>query len=409
MFSDFDNDQISLLDIKKDFHQHFNLKVSRTAIHKKFNSNTVQFLKELLYHHLSVHLQENYTSKDQLESFNRINIKDSTKFTLPSSLVDAYPGYGGFNRSSGIMNIQYEYDLKSGTWLCCELTKATRNDQQDSKESIESIHKGDLMIRDLGYITINYMKGVIGKEAYFLNRLPTSINVYQKTNSGNYHEVKWDNIFQSAHDFNNKPIEMNVFLGKNEKLPVRLVVEKIPDHIYEQRMRKGTKSAKSKKCTVSKEHKVRCRYNLYITNAPQEKISTQMIKDIYKLRWQIEIIFKTWKSVFSIHKIKQLKKERFESQLLAKMLWVIFNWKFLQIGNRFIQNQQPDNGCSFIKFFKQIKTCSFELRLILIGSLQLKKWLMTKFIKILSDSIIEVKKGKESLYQRFYRVKCCLS
>ena len=47
MFSEFNQDQLSLLDIKQDFFQHLKCDVSRTALHKKFNINTVKFLKEL--------------------------------------------------------------------------------------------------------------------------------------------------------------------------------------------------------------------------------------------------------------------------------------------------------------------------------------------------------------------------
>ena len=76
------------------------------------------------------------------------------------------------------MNIQYEYDLLSGNWISLELTTIKRNDQKDSKETIDKIAKGELYIRGLGYITPIYLKAVLDKEVYFLNRLPAQISVY---------------------------------------------------------------------------------------------------------------------------------------------------------------------------------------------------------------------------------------
>lgn len=399
MFSEMGQDQLSLLDLKQDLSQQFNCDVSRTALHKRFNSNTVRFLKELLYHQFSTHTLKNIHSDSFLKEFNRVNIKDSTKFTLPGVLAHFYPGYGGFNMSSGLMNIQYEYDLKSGKWLCLELTKANRNDQQDSKETIESIQCGDLLIRDLGYVTMPYMKGVIEKQAYFLNRLPTNTRVF-KRNKDKYQDINWNKIDKKLKENSLKRLDINVFLGKVEKIPVRLIIEKVADQIYTQRIRKATKKAKKNKHQLSQEYKIRCKYNVFVTNASEETIPARTIIDVYKLRWQIEIIFKTWKSVLSIHKTKKIKKERFESQLLAKMLWVLLNWKFFQTANNYIQKQDPRKGCSNFQFFKQIKKYSMEIRLVILGILNLKEWISNRFIKLIIDCLTEVKKGKISIYQR---------
>ena len=71
------------------------------------------------------------------------------------------------------MNLQYEYDLVSGNWSYIKCTNCKRNDQQDSKETADLITKGDLYIRDLGYITPTYLKSIIKKKAFFINRMPS--------------------------------------------------------------------------------------------------------------------------------------------------------------------------------------------------------------------------------------------
>jgi len=407
MFTDIDHDQLSLLDLKQDFGQYLNCDVSRTAIHKRFNPNTVAFLKELLLHHLSIKLQNQPIGAKFLEAFSSITIKDSTKFTLPKNLAGEYPGYGGFNRSSGLMNIQYEYELITGQWICLELTKATRNDQQDSKESIDRIMPGDLLIRDLGYATLSYMRQVNEKNACFLNRLPSKTSIFIKGTKG-YKKINWDWVDELLGQSDKGYIELPVFLGTEEKLPVRMIIDKISETIYEQRIRKAKKSANSKNCQLSDEYKVQARYNSFVTNAPEDKLPSESVLELYRLRWQIEIVFKTWKSVSSIHKVKKMKKERFESQLLSKMLWVLLNWKFLLIGNTCVQRYQPDNGCSHFKFFKSMKRYLYEIRQIIFHGADLFQWVDKRFFKLIADSIVEVKKGKKSLYQRLYKVKLCL-
>nr|WP_232296686.1 transposase [Bacillus thuringiensis] len=41
----------------------------------------------------------------------------------------------------------------------------------------------------------------------------------------------------------------------------------------------------------------------------------QNLYDFYSLRWQVELIFKIWKSFFRIHHCNSVKFERLECQL----------------------------------------------------------------------------------------------
>ena len=65
------------------------------------------------------------------------------------------------------------------------------------------------------------------------------------------------------------------------------------------------------------------------------------IIQLYRLRWQIELVFKTWKSLLCIHKVKAVKKDRLECQLLARFIWILMNWKIFRCIDTFIQNQRP--------------------------------------------------------------------
>ena len=44
------------------------------------------------------------------------------------------------------------------------------------------------------------------------------------------------------------------------------------------------------------------------------------IHDIYSLRWQIEIVFKTWKSLFGINRCHNVKRERLECHRYVQLI-----------------------------------------------------------------------------------------
>jgi hypothetical protein len=47
------------------------------------------------------------------------------------------------------------------------------------------------------------------------------------------------------------------------------------------------------------------------------------VHSFYSLRWQIEILFKTWKSFFEIDECKHIKKERLECHLYGQLIGIL--------------------------------------------------------------------------------------
>ena len=63
--------------------------------------------------------------------------------------------------------------------------------------------------------------------------------------------------------------------------------------------------------------------NVYITNTSLKEVPTNYVHSLYSLRWQIEILFKTWKSFFEIDECKTIKKERLECHLYGQLIGIL--------------------------------------------------------------------------------------
>lgn len=400
IFNELDQSKLSLLDLKLDLKSYFGCDISREAIHKRFSPEALSFLKALLAKLIDFHLPKVEWKPSLVSCFNRLLLKDSSKFTIPSLFAGDYPGYGGFHKGNAIMNIQYEYDLFTGNWTSLSFTKATRNDQQDSKETLSKIEKDDLLIRDLGYVTMTYLNGVVNNKAYFLNRMPTTIGIYYQKNDG-YQPINWGEIDKKFKKNQLSHLELDVALTEEHKLGARMILFPVPESVYRQRIKDTAKHLKSKGCQLSDGYKIRARYNIFITNVPQEKLSYQDIMHLYRLRWQIELVFKSWKSNLSLHKVKKVNQLRFECQLIARMIWALINWRLFQSANWSLQPRKKAKGVSILKFSKQIIKFIAIFREYIHDVNQLKKRIKERYVPMIMNILIETKKGKKSHCQLF--------
>ncbi len=388
LFSSFDNSQLSLQECCNDMAQQHQKSFSKVALHKRFNERSQDFLKLVLAEQIASKLD--FRQENCWQPFNRVLISDSSKFSLPEQYKDDYPGYGNF--VPAIMNIQYSFDLKHGDWENLELTKATQNDQSHSKKTLHHIHKDDLHIRDLGYVTHEYLSTVVSKQAFFLNRLhPQWKPVQQSTGK----VIEWKALYLKMQHSGDSHFETMITIKTDKAVfDCRLIAVTVPEQVWTERIRKAQLRAKSQGVSLSDEYKARCRFSIFITNVKEEMLKAADIIQLYRLRWQIELVFKTWKSLLCIHKVKAVKKDRLECQLLARFIWILMNWKIFRCIDTFIQNNAHGYACSIWKFFKQARHYSYTIRRVLNRKMSLNDWLEIFIYPIVKSLLIEHKKGK---------------
>lgn len=394
LFNESDMADTSLPDLAADLNQVYGIDVSKEALHKKFTPESVKFLNGLLKELLCGQLQ-NLAAKGCLLHFPQIKIKDSTKFSLPDPYGEDYKGYRNFHKQKGLMSLQYEYDLVNCSWLSMEMTKGLRNDQQDSKETTGGITKGDLHIRDLGYVTPAYLLAVVGKGAFFLNRLPTQAVVFTK----DMKPLNWkkaDALFKkNALAYS----ELEVQVYETSKISCRLIMERVGDDEYKRRLDNARKKAKSRGSVITDLLKIKLRYNLFITNVGMEILPFDVIRKTYYLRWQIELVFKTWKSFFHIGRLKKVKKERLECQLLAKLLWILINWQLFRTLNNHAKKTNKSQGVSVLIFFKRCIRFAASLKLVLLKRSSILKWLKDIYLPLIKDCLCTAPKNKKTHYE----------
>lgn len=297
----------------------FGVYASKQSIDERFNVSAQSFVKSILSHlianYISISLEKSY-----LSHFERVRIKDSTKFILPDFLKEYYRGTGGNVKTSKAgISIQFEYDIKSASIVELVLTDGTRNDITDAKESLDCIGAGDLIIRDLGYCSLAVLEGIKQREAFFIYRLMPSLSVFD------FHgeEINFKRIYEKMRKYSIPYLEMIVYIGNKERIMTRLCISLASEKAYNQRLNKLKKANQRRKDNISENSKLRFKLNLFITNVPAYILSAKDIQDLYHIRWQIELIFKQWKSTCGIHQIPTMKVYRFLCVFYAKLILIL--------------------------------------------------------------------------------------
>ena len=398
MFGNLQSIPASLNDLAAYLYEEHQIEISKQGLDDRINEHAVSFLKSLLKKEMNSKLD--LSSVNSLTShFSSIRIKDSTRWNLPDNCSQKYKGHGGCRANSkSMISLQFDYDLLSGNFLDLSLTSGTRNDQRDSKEVKDNIYENELHLRDLGFATIGYMKNIEEKGAYFLNKMSLQFKVYDIKKKK---EIDFRAIHKKMKQHNLMCIEKEVVVGSQEKLPCRIIISKAPQDVYKSRIDQAEKKGKKRGYQLSKSYKERASMNIYLTNASQESLPKESIMDIYRIRWQVELMFKVWKSLTNINKLHKVKMVRFEVQLMAKLIWILTNWKVFFLVNHWVHQINRKHMCSIWKFFKQIISNTHKLRDILWQDGDLNKWLTMLFSKARRHLLIEKKKGKLAFYEHF--------
>lgn len=293
--------------------------LSKQALNERMRPETENFIKNYVQKIISKQtpFAKSAKTKGILKHFNSVKIDDSTIINLPDELAQKFPG----NVSRGIKKAQAKihalYNLTENNFTFLNIHSFSNNDQSLSSDVLPYLQQGDLCIRDLGFTVLDVISKFIDNGIYFVARKRFAIRIFDAVTGT---EIKLLRELRKK-----KFIDKEICIGAQQKIKVRLIALSIPPEQAQARRRKA-RMDRDKRLHHSSQYYELLGYSIYITNITTKQCNAQEIASLYKLRWQIEIIFKTWKSCFSLNKLihRQCKNSIRVNCIIYLMLLYIY-------------------------------------------------------------------------------------
>lgn len=316
------------------------LGMSRQAVWKRVNESFVAMLVDLVCQAMVRQMERAscFATDPIFDSFAAVLVQDGTCIQLPLSLVGHYPGNANRTGRKAVAKLDAVLEIKGWTLRRLRLKPYCDSDQSEALEANGELQPGCLVIRDLGYYSLKAVAGVAGAGAFFLSRLKFGTTLHDPATL--------------------KPINLEALLKRKRRLDmrarlgsagvvVRLIAEPLPAAQAEARREKARKD-RDKRVRHGGNYMFRLGWTLLVTNVGPEVWTPAQARKAYEFRWQVETMFKSWKSHIKLAqqptRTKVASPHKAEAVILAQMLMVVTLLMPLtaaMIARRTRQPQQP--------------------------------------------------------------------
>ena len=321
--------------------------LSKQAISKRLNESTL-FLQELLKQAFALIYDNALVNHSSLllNYFSDVKLLDATTISLPDKVADDYAGMGGRN-SKAALKIQTIYSAIHHSITEFDITSGVTHDTNILPKVIDKLTEKELFLADLGYFDTDSLRQIQEKN-FFISRIKTNLKLYKAVSEtySIYEKIDLKELLSQNKD----SIDQEVYIGTEScnKLKVRLVGIKLPDEIAAKRIKKAI--IQNDGSDISDTKRQLLHWNFMITNINKENLDAFIITELYRMRWQIELLFKVLKSTLSIDKMHVGKTKYVEAILYGKLLGTLLTMPIYDcVDQTMLYNQ--GRGVSIQRFY----------------------------------------------------------
>jgi hypothetical protein len=260
-----------------------------------------------------------------LQRFSAVVVLDCSTIVLPDALELWWPGCGGSSttHTQAALKLGVRFDLCRGT-LRGPLLFDGRTHESTTPIQSAPLPAGALRLADLGFFDLEVLAQIGAQDGYWLSPLHFGTAVYDAAGR------RWELLALLAAQGAGAQVDLPIALGAQQRLPARLLAVRVPQEVADQRRRRLRATARDRGRTPSAVRLAWCDWTLLVSNVPAEVLTLREALVLARARWQIELLFKLWKSHGHIDESRSGKPWRVLCEVYAKLLaMVVQHWLLL--------------------------------------------------------------------------------
>jgi Transposase DDE domain len=301
--------------------------VSAQAIDQRFTPATATLLQQVLTASIQQVISAEPVAIPILQRFTSVRVHDSTTIGLPDALTTTWAGCGNASgRGTAGLKCGVQVDLLTGALCGLDLAAGRASDHALPVQQAP-LPAGSLRLADLGFYDLDVLRSLDEQGVYWLSRLQSNSRL---TLPGQPERSLLAVLerFGAASEWDGP-----VVVGKGGRVAARLRARRVPPAVAEERRRKIRAAAKDKGRAPAKAALALAAWNIMITNLPPVLLSLDEALVLLRLRWQIELLFKLWKSHGKVAVWRSAKPARILCEVYAKLLALVLQqWLIVASG-----------------------------------------------------------------------------
>lgn len=295
--------------------------ISNQGVEQRFTETAATFVYEVLQVMIAQIVRANCNPFPVLDSFRGLYVRDSSVVSLPNSLVDVWRGVGSKSGETAALKLHVNLDFQTGEVQGPIIQEARAHDQTSSFQT-ERLPVGALHLADLGYFNLDRFVEDDAAGVFWITRLKLSTNVYSADGQP-LDLVSWLPTCEEP------LVERQVYLGKAHRLPCRLIAARVPQEVADRRRQALKEWARKKQKPVSAMRLKLADWTVVVTNVPEERLSAHEVLTLLRVRWQVELLFKVWKSYLKVDEWRSQNPWRILCEIYAKLIGAcVSQWLF---------------------------------------------------------------------------------
>jgi hypothetical protein len=302
----------------------FGVHACKAAIVGRFSDRLVAFLQGVLERAVGSIVAARPAALNLFEGFTAVFIGDATTVPLPDDYAERFPGCGGTAGSGrAAMKIQVLWDFLSGALRRMVIEPGKSSDAL-SPIAREHLPVGSLSLFDLGYFDLDRFRRLIDAGVFWISRLQFRVTVFTVDGRRLPLLDELERRFRAGE----AKVDMPILLGATHRLRCRLIAVRLPQEVVARQRQAAHEKASKHGRPASAEYLRWQDWTIFVTNCEPQRLTWKAVVILYRVRWQIELMFKLWKSLngLTTHRPEASAQERLALIYTKLIAAIVQNW-----------------------------------------------------------------------------------